>query len=399
MENILSKGCSPVLEQFVWSRVAVALDFDGTLAPIVADPTTVRLRSSTVERMRHLARLFPCAVISSRAASDLAPRLRNSGDWWLWAGGGHVAASVLGRVAEWRAALQEALRSCPGVEIEDKRSRLTVHYRRSREKRSVVQIVRDLAARFLGARVLNGNQVIHVQPLEVADKGQAIDEVLTELGCDTVLYVGDDGTDEDVFARDDTHRLLAVRVGESRTSQARYYVPDQDHVDVLLERIGKLREVLGRRPDPPRTKANRSARTGPHALLTSLRELDRQREVHSRAVEDSRGVTAQQQAVIRVVGQFPGISPGLVAETMRVDPSALTALLKPLVGDGLVASTVDPANKRRHRLGLTARGRKLDEPVAGTIEAAIARAFAHLRPEDVRAAQRVLKAVAQGFVQ
>lgn len=400
MENILSKGCSAVLEQFVWSRLAVALDFDGTLAPIVPDPAAVRLRSSTLERMRRLAQHFPCSIISSRAANDVGPRLRDAGEWWLWAGGGRVAESVRSRVTAWRAALQEALRKSSGVEIEDKQSRLTIHYRRSREKRAVVEIVRALAARFVCARVIDGKQALHLQPLEVADKGQAIDEVLAKHGCDTVLYVGDDETDEDVFAREDTHRLLAVRVGESTTSQARYFVPDQAHVDLLLEKLATLREAMGRRPDPPRVaKARRSARADPQVLLTSLRELDRQREIHSRAVEGARGVTSQQQAVIRVVGRFPGISPGLVAETMRLDPSALTALLKTLEADGLVKRTVDPANKRRHRLGLTPRGRKLDEPVAGTIEMAIDRALARVRPEDVQAAQRVLEAVARGFVE
>ena len=46
------------------------------------------------------------------------------------------------------------------------------------------------------------------------------------LGCDTALYVGDDETDEDVFALDEPGRLLTVRVGNA-PSRAAFYLQRQ----------------------------------------------------------------------------------------------------------------------------------------------------------------------------
>src|SRR6185295_11415249 len=76
MRHILARLHRPLLEQFAWSQVLVAFDFDGTLAPIVADPTAAAMAPSTRRLFREVAALYPCAVISGRSRADLAGRLR-----------------------------------------------------------------------------------------------------------------------------------------------------------------------------------------------------------------------------------------------------------------------------------------------------------------------------------
>lgn len=407
MLNILSKSCRPVLERFVWSRLAIAMDFDGTMAPIVSSASSARARKGTAALARRLSELFPCAIISSRTQADLEPRLHDLGAWTTWAGATRVSAAGRARVLECRRAVTGALRGFRGVEIEDKVSRLTVHFRRSRTKREVLASVRTAAQAFPDVRVLAGKQVVHLRPREVPDKGSALDEVMARHECDTALYVGDDETDEDVFTKSDPRTLLSIRVGWSATSHARYFVPDQRHVDDLLALLISIRESVGQRAEAARaTPSARSAdREGPgdsaqlNGLLASLRELDHQREVYSRLLDDSLGVTGQQLAVLRLVGRFPLIAPGQLAQMMRVDPSALTPMLRTLVAQGLLTRTVDPANKRRHQLGLTASGRELDEPTWGTIEAAAARTIERSQPEDLQATQRVLETLARSFLE
>ena len=47
MRNILLEPNRQVLEEFARSNALLAFDFDGTLAPIVADPARARMRPAT----------------------------------------------------------------------------------------------------------------------------------------------------------------------------------------------------------------------------------------------------------------------------------------------------------------------------------------------------------------
>ncbi|MBI4951498.1 MAG: MarR family transcriptional regulator [Myxococcales bacterium] len=83
------------------------------------------------------------------------------------------------------------------------------------------------------------------------------------------------------------------------------------------------------------------------------------------------GITAQQRLVIRCVGTYPGIRPGQLAAILHVDPGTVSAALRRLERHGLVERRRDHLDSRRVGLGLTRRGRALDAPTAGTVEAAV----------------------------
>ena len=73
-------------------------------------------------------------------------------------------------------------------------------------------------------------------------KGIALERERDRLQLDTAIYIGDDETDEDVFALDRPGRLLTVRVGPRRASQASYYVKNQAAIDDLLGALATLRQ-------------------------------------------------------------------------------------------------------------------------------------------------------------
>jgi trehalose 6-phosphate phosphatase len=75
MKYILSKSNRNILQQYAWSEVLVAFDFDGTLAPIVSEPGEARMRPTTRRLLQILARLYPCVIISGRAQTDASRRL------------------------------------------------------------------------------------------------------------------------------------------------------------------------------------------------------------------------------------------------------------------------------------------------------------------------------------
>jgi MarR family transcriptional regulator, organic hydroperoxide resistance regulator len=113
-------------------------------------------------------------------------------------------------------------------------------------------------------------------------------------------------------------------------------------------------------------------------------------EKASKRMKDEVGVTGPQRLVLRVVGLRPGLSAGEVAEILHVHPSTLTGVLSRLVAERLLRRTVDPTDRRRAVLELTAAGERINAVSRGTVEAAVAAALAHVPDRDRAATRRVL---------
>lgn len=107
------------------------------------------------------------------------------------------------------------------------------------------------------------------------------------------------------------------------------------------------------------------------------------------------GVTGPQRLVIRIVGRFPGLPAGHLAELLHVHPSTLTGVLKRLEGQGLLHRRADPRDGRRSLLSLSDKGRTFDVQTEGTVEAAVARTLAGIPPEKLLATREVLASIAQ----
>jgi trehalose 6-phosphate phosphatase len=251
MKQLLLPSNVDVLGQYAWSRVLLAFDFDGTLAPIVANRDAARMRVRTRNLLRRVCDLYPCAVISGRSRADVMSRLEGLPVRYVIGNhglepGGHL--STFERlVIEARPALEEALASQPGVDIEDKRFSLAVHYRRSRRKRDAREaIYRAVQALPRAMRTIPGKLVVNVLPERAPHKGDALLGLREKEGADTAIYVGDDATDEDVFQLDQPGRLLSVRVGRTEGSAAAYYLRSQRDIDSMLSRLGGLRQARRR---------------------------------------------------------------------------------------------------------------------------------------------------------
>ena len=106
------------------------------------------------------------------------------------------------------------------------------------------------------------------------------------------------------------------------------------------------------------------------------------------------GLTGPQRLAIRIIGRAPGMAAGELASLMHLDPSTVTGILRRLEQGRMISRKVDPADARRSRLTLTARGRDVDRRSAGTIEAAVRRTLASMRSHQVEAAAQLLTALA-----
>lgn len=198
-------------------RALVALDFDGTLAPIVTDPADSRPVDGAVAAMRALAaRGAQLAVITGRDARtvvelggfEAVPGLVVEGLYGAesWHEGRLDSPATPAQVEELRRRLPAALAGGDdALWIEDKRLSLVVHGRLAAEPEAALDPVREpvaaLAAR-LGLEVHPGRGVIELR-LPGYDKAGALHRLVERCSPRVVLFAGDD--------RGDLPALLAVR--------------------------------------------------------------------------------------------------------------------------------------------------------------------------------------------
>lgn len=113
----------------------------------------------------------------------------------------------------------------------------------------------------------------------------------------------------------------------------------------------------------------------------------------SKRMSQELGVTGPQRLALRVVGLFPGISAGQLANMLHIHPSTLTGILQRLIDQRLVERTAAAGDKRRAQLRLTARGSRINQLTAGTVEAAITAALRRSSSRDRAAVQRIVTAI------
>ncbi|MFF9626326.1 trehalose-phosphatase [Streptomyces griseosporeus] len=226
-------------------RAVVALDFDGTLAPIVPDPDQARAHPAAVPALAALApKLAAVAVVTGRPAEVAVryggfagvpglERLSVLGHYgaerWDARSGQVSAPPPHPGVAAARAELPGVIESAgaaDGAWVEEKGRAVAVHTRRAQDPQGAFDALRapltDLATRH-GLIVEPGRMVLELRPPGM-DKGVALTEYVRELGASCVLYAGDDLGDLPAFAaveklRSDGLPGLLVCSGSSEVSE------------------------------------------------------------------------------------------------------------------------------------------------------------------------------------
>jgi len=245
MRYILAARNRSILKRFASVNVLLAFDFDGALAPIVSDPDRSAIRPRTRRLLRKLTSQYPCIIVSGRGRADARRRLRGIGFKEIignhgiepW-GTSHAMAQ---QVAGWVPVLKHRLKLFRGVLLEDKQFSVSVHYRRERHKKEALRAILEAARTLPSAHLVGGKQIINIVPRGAPDKGIAVERARRSNHCDLVVYVGDDETDEHVFARGRGGQFLTIRVGAKKSSTARFYVRNQKEIDLLLKAFSDLR--------------------------------------------------------------------------------------------------------------------------------------------------------------
>lgn len=187
------------------SRTLVALDFDGTLAPIVERPEDARALPAAADVLSELAgKVAQVAVVTGRPAADAVrlggldgvPGLVVCGHYGLerWEGGRLHTPSHAAGVDEARRRVMALVNGREGVTLEDKGHSVAVHTRQARDPRGALDDIRpqvSAVARDTGLDVAPGRFVLELRPVGT-DKGTTIRELAAEVSATAVVYAGDD---------------------------------------------------------------------------------------------------------------------------------------------------------------------------------------------------------------
>ena len=230
------------------------LDYDGTLAPIVDEPSEAYPHPDVPALLKRLGARYPVWIVTGRHLRDLDPFLP---DLDLQAIGLHgaqtgtVNGTTESRLSDQMVAalrrMREAAPEIDDVTVEDKEHTFAVHYRQASDKEAVRERLRRWVA--AAPEVLDaiwGKDVLELRP-EGVDKGTAVLDVARDHPRRTPVYLGDDVTDEDAFVALE-HRereAVTVKVGPGDT-YARYRLSGPEAVVAYLSRyVGEGHETDG----------------------------------------------------------------------------------------------------------------------------------------------------------
>lgn len=231
-------------------RRVIFLDFDGTLAEVQPRPGDVKMLLRVKHVLRRLVRRpnLSVVVVSGRRLRNVRRLVGVAGVHYFGLHGGEADGRPITVSGLTKSALQRARREVrkelgdlPGIWVENKGLSFSIHHRAASVR--IVRAAHDVLCRLVEPlaavlHILNGRRVWEVLPREIPGKFAAVQRVLGDLPAEiTVVYIGDDDTDESAFGVLRTQ--ITVRVGPRGKTLAHYYLRAPAEVAQFLARLEK----------------------------------------------------------------------------------------------------------------------------------------------------------------
>ncbi len=237
------------------TRLGFFLDYEGTLRNFEESPEN---SAPTAEILQLVERLANCESTDAYIVSG-GPR-QNLENWFGATGIGLVAEhgytwrrpgsnewETVGETVDldWKQRFMQVFRhfegTTPGAMVEEKRSSLVWHYRRSDpefgqwKSQALLGELHEMTSN-LPVEIHHGHKIIEAISVHV-NKGAALKRLLLSGQHDAIVCAGDDITDETMFRIEDP-RIISIHIGRGNT-HARYRARSPKALLTLLESIFK----------------------------------------------------------------------------------------------------------------------------------------------------------------
>jgi trehalose 6-phosphate phosphatase len=249
-----------ILQQAEQRKIALFLDYDGTLTPIVNDPDKAFLDKNTRQILKKVAGKWVVAVISGRDLKAIQNFVQLDNVYYAGSHGFDISGPAdltleMQKGKEFLPVLDKALghlekklTSIPGAAIERKQFSIAIHYRNTKQTDapSVKQAVRHVQADHPELRITEGKKVFELQPDIEWHKGKALTWLMEKLSLhlDTYypMYLGDDITDEDAFESLNSIGTSIVVKGSSHPTSADFVLENTRETAAFLETLFDKKE-------------------------------------------------------------------------------------------------------------------------------------------------------------
>ena len=248
------------LELILGKNPFVALDYDGTLTPIVDRPELAALSKKTKKTLQRLKKVATIAIISGRDLKDVKNLVGIEGLTYAGSHGFDIESPIelkkafregeafLSDLDKVESILRAKIQNIEGALIERKKYSIAVHFRLVNPERvtEIEKAVDRVISSFPSLKKGYGKKVFEIRPAIDWDKGKALEWLIDALGfpkyATLPFYIGDDVTDEDGFrALIEWGIGIVVAKGKlQERSAASFSLPDTDSVQQYLENLADL---------------------------------------------------------------------------------------------------------------------------------------------------------------
>jgi len=234
-------------------RRLIFLDYDGTLIPFSEKPNGAKPDGALLKTLETIAkdRGTEVVIVSGRDKESIerwfgglnVSLIAEHGVWIKEKGGEWELIEPM--KSDWKEQIRPILESymdrTPGSFIEEKEFSLVWHYRRADPELASVRAreLRDALFHLtanLDIGVLEGSKVVEIKNLGI-NKGKAAMRWISKEEWDFILAVGDDWTDEDLFAAL-PEKAYSIRVGLG-PSKSRFNVTSYTEIRSLLQDLSR----------------------------------------------------------------------------------------------------------------------------------------------------------------